>query len=100
MATLYVCKTSSRGFNFGLFRRLSAPFHSCVRENRFTALHFHPPTHSGTPLCPFVRARTTVNLKPERERKREGSYEPRKEVNAKVLILLGTNTAWNRTESI
>lgn len=53
------------------------------------------------PLCPsspFVR--TTVNLKPEREREGERSYEPRKEVNAKVLILLGTNTAWNRTESI
>lgn len=44
---MYV-KTSSRGFNFGLFRRLSAPFHSCVRENRFTALRFQPPTHSGT----------------------------------------------------
>lgn len=26
------------------FRRLSAPFHSCVRENRFTALGFHTPS--------------------------------------------------------
>lgn len=73
---------------------------ACEKTVSLHSISIRPPTHSGTLLsvCPYAD-----NSKPktrERERGRKGSYEPRKEVNAKVLILLGTNTAWNRMESI
>lgn len=70
---------------------------ACEKTVSLHSVSIPPPP---TPHYPSVRSsrlsfRTTVNLKPERERERGRSYEPRKEVNAKVLILLGTNTAWN-----
>lgn len=91
---MYV-KTPSCAFNFGLFRRLSAPFHSCVRENRFNAL-------VSVPLCsdPLPCLSTTNNNSKPLTRVGNGRYElpPRQEVGGKVLILLGTNIHTRRVE--
>lgn len=70
--------------------RARKPFHCTRFPYPLPPTHYHYPSVRSSRLS----FRTTVNLKPKRERGR--SYEPRKEVNAKVLILLGTNSALNR----
>lgn len=70
---------------------------ACEKTVSLHSVSIPPPPHSlPLPFCPFKPFVVPDNSKPKtKERERGRSYEPRKEVNAKVLILLGTNTAWN-----